>query len=225
MADITIFAGPSLYGSGIDRSAHPDINWLPPARRGDFDRLLEDGTVGAIGLADGTFHSYPSIAHAEIRRALERGWRVYGLCSMGAIRACEMAHLGMTPWGRVAEMFVKDPDLADDEVALVHGADEPYLPISEPLLHMREFLSQMKVRGLLDDGQEADAVARLHRRWYGERTLAQLRAEITAACRGHLSEQLHQAIKRFSDFRLKQQDLVAFVNTRPWLTQQPSSNP
>jgi hypothetical protein len=219
MAEITIFAGPSLYGAGIDRAAHPNIDWLPPARRGDFDRLLEGGGVGVIGLADGTFQSYPSVGHAEIRRALEAGWRVFGLCSMGAIRACEMAHMGMKPWGRVAEMFVQDADLADDEVALVHGADAPFLPISEPLLHIREFLRQMTARGLLEQCQADQVATRLHRRWYGQRTLSQLRAEVTASCAGGLSERLHSHIKQFSEFRLKQRDLSAFVQARPWLTQ------
>ncbi|MFK4705939.1 hypothetical protein ABIC83_002778 [Roseateles asaccharophilus] len=221
---VVIFAGPSLYGAGIDRSATPDIDWQPPARRGDFDRLLEASPPGVIGLADGTFHAFPSVGHAEILRALKGGWTVYGLCSMGAIRACEMKHLGMKPWGRVAEMFVADPDLADDEVALVHGADEPYLPISEPMLHIREFLAQADARGLLTSAQVEVITTRMHRRWYGERTLGQLRSEITAACGGRLSEQLLQAIKKFSEFRLKQKDLEAFIESRPWLCQESTGN-
>ena len=42
---------------------------------------------------------------------------------MGAIRAREMAHLGMRGFGRVFERFVAEDDFQDDEVALlvVHG--------------------------------------------------------------------------------------------------------
>lgn len=219
MTEIVMFAGPSLHGTGVVPEEHPGVQWLPPARRGDIDRLVDDRPRGAIALADGTFHSYPSVGHAEIRRALEAGWRIYGLCSMGAIRACEMAHLGMLPWGRVAGMFVEDQDLADDEVALVHGAEAPYMPLSEPLLHIREFLHQMAGSGLLTEEVARAVAARMQQRWYAERTLHRLRDELKQELKAELPPGIEGGLKHFQRFRLKQQDLVAFLNDRPWITQ------
>ncbi len=74
---ITIFAGPSLHGTEL-QAGPSGLCWVSPARRGDIAQLVESQAPGAIGLADGTFHSYSSVGHVEIRTAIERGWRVYG---------------------------------------------------------------------------------------------------------------------------------------------------
>ncbi len=220
---VHIFAGPTLFGTpfhadAAQRVPGAEIQWRPPARRGDIEALIaECREPGVLALADGTFHAYPSVRHIELRDALEAGWTVYGLCSMGAIRACEMAHMGMKPWGRVAQMFCADPDLADDEVALVHGAEHPFLPISEPMLHIREYLAQMIARGLLTLAQLDAVASSLRERWYGYRTLSNLRVELRAHADVSVHPQLEQALADFTPYRLKQQDLITFVATRPWL--------
>lgn len=216
---VYLYAGPSLFDSGLSQSDTSDIVWLPPARRGDIESLLaSEKTPGVIALADGTFHAYPSVRHIELRLAIEAGWLVYGLCSMGAIRACEMAHLGMRPWGRVAQGFVDNPGTPDDEVALVHGAEAPYLPISEPLVHIREFLAQMVVQGLLAACRAESVAHSLRERWYGERTLAQLRSELDRVGEPSDRPALTSQLQNFSRFRLKQIDLAAFVEAKPWLS-------
>jgi hypothetical protein len=223
---VHLFAGPSLYGTpwpDLAAETHGAseagaVCWRPPARRGDIDALCRaQAEPGVIALADGTFHAYPSVSHLELREALAAGWQVWGLCSMGAIRACEMAHLGMRPWGRVAGMFCADPDLADDEVALVHGAEHPYLPLSEPLLHLREFLAQMRLAGRLTAAQEAALAHALRERWYGERTLGLLRQELHRLAGAATAAALEPALADFAPFRLKQQDLMDFLADQPWL--------
>jgi ribosomal protein S12 methylthiotransferase accessory factor len=219
---VHIFAGPSLFGTPF-QDTEPDtqggtLAWLPPARRGDIAALAnQHETPGVIGLADGTFHSYPSVAHVELREAMQQGWLVYGLCSMGALRASEMKHMGMRPFGRVAQMFCDDPDLADDEVALVHGVDAPYLPFSEPMLHIRAYLGDMLVRGLLDQPQHAELVSVMRERWYAERTFTLLRDQLERIARPDARAALIAHLADFAPYRLKQQDLVHFVETRPWL--------
>ena len=220
MADIAfIFAGPSLFGADLDDRSNDGISWLPPARRGDIERLTaQHASPGTIGLADGTFHAYPSVGHVELREAIQAGWLVYGLCSMGAIRASEMKHMGMRPWGRVAEAFCTDKDFADDEVALVHGADAPFAPLSEPLIHIREFCADARRHGLLSVEQETLVIGRLRERWYGERTLANLRQELCSALGAeHLPDVLERSMDDFKPFRLKQADLRTFVALRPWI--------
>lgn len=219
---IHIFAGPSLFGTPF-AGDEPDtldgtVVWLPPARRGDIEALIKQHqTPGIIGLADGTFHSYPSVAHVELRQAMQKGWLVYGLCSMGALRACEMRHMGMRPFGRVAQMFCNDTDLADDEVALVHATEAPFLPFSEPMVHIREYLSQMLAKGLLEPSQHTEIVSHMRERWYADRTFALLRDEIRRVGRQDAQEALIAHLANFAPYRLKQQDLIHFVRAKPWL--------
>ena len=218
---VHLFAGPSLSGSryqdehGDARRALPEVTWHGPARRGDAQALLAQ-PPGVFALADGTFHSYPSIGHIELRDLLEAGWRLFGLCSMGALRACEMAHLGMRPWGVVAQRYVDDPDLPDDEVALVHGAEAPWLPLSEPLVHLRHFLDEMRREGVLDDERARTVASSLRERWYGERTLALLRRELDAVAAPAAWPRLHAALGEFARYRLKQRDLDQFLDAAPW---------
>jgi TfuA protein len=217
--DVFIFAGPSLFGTEIDTNSGNGISWLPPARRGGIEELVANvSTPGAIGLADGTFHSYPSVSHVELREAMEAGWTVFGLCSMGAIRVCEMRHMGMKPWGKVAHMFCDDANLADDEVALVHDSESPYAPLSEPLVHIREFLAKACQREWLMADQADRVVESLRQRWYGERTLANLRQTLREVLDlDELPTPIAGAIDSFEVYRLKQSDLLSFVNSKPWL--------
>ena len=216
---ITLYAGPTLFGTGIDTQATPGVRWLPPARRGDIDKLIAGQPgPGVVGIVDGTFHAYPSVSHHELRRALQAGWRVFGLCSMGAIRAAEMADHGMTPWGRIARRYVDDPDFNDDEVTLLHGTDEPWVPMSEPLLHMREFLARMRELGALGAAHEGAVLDSLQQRWYAERTLRALREALQAAlATTTLPPPIEAGLADFAPFRLKQADLLAFLRAQPWL--------
>jgi hypothetical protein len=145
------------------------------------------------------------------------GWRIYGLCSMGAIRASEMSRMGMIPWGKVARMFCSDRNLADDEVALVHSAEAPYAPLSGPMLHLREFCAQAQRQGLLNIEQANSILDSLQKRWYGYRTIANFRLALAdASVDEKLIVRLLAATNDFRPYRLKQADLVSFVNERPW---------
>ena len=68
---------------------------------------------------------------------------MWGLSSMGAIRAREMAHLGMRGYGSVYAPFATEGDFQDDEVALLHEPNAPYRPVSEPLVHLREAVAHL----------------------------------------------------------------------------------
>jgi|GEM_PF-250437 len=219
MTTVHLFAGSSAHGTPFaDAADGAGLIWRPPARRGDIETLLNEAREpGVIALADGTFHSYPAVGHAELRQALRGGWLVYGLCSMGAIRASEMRHLGLRPFGQVAARFCAEPDLADDEVALAHGADAPYLPLSEPLLHLRAYLAHMRELGLLSEDAEHALTVTLRARWYAGRTLPALRAELQRVADAAALPALLARLADFAPYRLKQQDLMRFVETRPWL--------
>ncbi|MET9901764.1 TfuA-like protein [Streptomyces sp. NPDC006446] len=190
------------------------VTLCPPARRGDIDALLS-GEPGILAIADGTFHSYPAVGHAEIRTALEQGWQIWGLCSMGAIRAAEMHTLGMQGFGEVFEAYAGDPDLDDDEVALMHSSEPPFRPMSEPMFHIRRFLADLATRHLLTQEQMAVIVDALKQRWYADRTLGALKNALTL--RGGLSTTVVEAeMANFDAFRTKQHDLLRFLKEEPW---------
>jgi hypothetical protein len=139
---IFLFAGPTLARSPHARVLVRGVSVRSPVKRGDVERLVEAypasrGRPGVIVLADGLFHDTLAVGHAELRAALRAGWRLWGLSSMGAIRAHEMAPLGMRGFGRVYERFQAEPDFQDDEVALLHGPAPEYRTLSEPLVHLR----------------------------------------------------------------------------------------
>src|SRR5438094_645965 len=96
MADVFLFAGPTLARA---RAIRPELDLggvheLPPAQRGDVPRLVrEHATPGVIAIVDGKFHQVLAVGHMEIRNAIAAGWTVWGMSSLGAIRAREMHHL------------------------------------------------------------------------------------------------------------------------------------
>ena len=137
---VILFAGPSLPPAA--RPEVPGAIWHGPARKGDVRRAAEE-RPDAIGLIDGYFEVVPSVWHEEILWALDRGIRVYGAASIGALRAAELDVYGMVGVGRIYEMF-RDGELEDDdEVALLHGPEElGYLPLTEAMVNIRATMEE-----------------------------------------------------------------------------------
>src|SRR5215470_6100004 len=209
-----IFAGPTLNGS-VKLSRLPRIKLLPPAKRGDVERLVSTRRPGIMAIVDGRFHQCLSVGHAEIRSALAGGWQVWGLSSMGAIRACEMRHMGMRGYGKVFELFCRDENFRDDEVALSHGPEPPYPALSEPLVHLRLWLHELVTMRLLHSAQERQLVKRLMAMWFGERTLFQARSMVLDLIPKHIHE-VDETLRNFDKFRLKTDDLYKFLQEQPW---------
>lgn len=212
-----VCVGPTRFGleqKAIDASG---CLILPPVKRGDVERIVQEYSPGNLAIVDGTFHSYPAVSHVELREALRKGWRIWGLCSMGAIRAYEMRTLGMVGFGKVYEQFEIHDDFRDDEVALIHGAEDPYMPITEPLVHIREFIRQMVDKSYLEHKQGNETIDRLANMWYGFRTLPLLRGMVIDTWQGS-HERLDEYLKEFSRFRIKTKDLAEFIETKPWLS-------
>ena len=120
---VHVFLGPSL-DLGQARALAPDAVFLPPAGLGDIHALARAGRTRAICLIDGRFQSTPAVWHKEILYALSRGIACYGAASMGALRAAELAGLGMHGVGGVFEQYASGALEDDDEVAVLHGPAE-----------------------------------------------------------------------------------------------------
>ncbi|MFZ3183962.1 MAG: TfuA-like protein [Pseudomonas sp.] len=210
----TLFAGPTLQGINSQLLFGDDLVLRPPIKRGDIERLVADSAPSTITIVDGVFHAHPAVGHAEILEALRAGWRIWGLSSMGAIRACEMDNLGMTGFGEVYRQFASDPDMSDDEVTLIHQAEEPFLPLSEPLIHIRHFLKQWTAEHIITVGDAQPILHHLENMWYGHRTLNCLREALLA--KNIEPEQIDSALSDFSAYRIKSLDLIDFLTLRPW---------
>ncbi|MBO9706534.1 MAG: hypothetical protein J7474_13640 [Arthrobacter sp.] len=212
-----VFVGPTR-SPVLDQAQNSDrIIIHGPARRGSITELLEDEELpGVISIVDGTFHSYPAVGHKEILAAINAGWSVWGLSSMGAIRAAELQSHGMRGFGAVFTRYADDPDFADDEVTVVHSDDGDYLLLSEPMVHLREYIAWLLARGAITSEQAVEATRSLKERWYGERTLDELAAVLQQLQPG-IGEQVRSDIQAFHPWRAKDADLTDYLTTKPWL--------
>lgn len=209
-----MFVGPTLNG-GAPIAQENGVKLLPPVKRGDVERLVSTRRPGVMAIVDGQFHQCLSVGHAEIRFALAEGWQVWGLSSMGAIRACEMRHMGMRGYGEVYEWFCRDDDFRDDEVALTHGPTAPYIALSEPLIHIRVWLQELVKRRLLTAAQEKRLLKELMSMWFGERTLPRVRAMVLSVIPDRAQE-VDETLAGFDRYRLKSRDLSEFLREQPW---------
>jgi hypothetical protein len=214
-SQLALFVGPTLQGVDLSEIDMSGAEILPPARRGDIQRFMA-GRVPDMHLAivDGIFHTYPAVGHVEIRSAIRSGWSIWGLSSMGAIRAAEMRDIGMKGFGEVYRQYVEDPTFDDDEVALLHAEEPPYSPITEPLIHVRSLVSEMLELGKLTSVQATRVIERLKNRWFGERTLPQLRLELKSV--GVSAAIVDEALLALPRHRVKSADLQAFLSKRLW---------
>lgn len=216
-----IFAGPTLAGlsehSLIERSG---FELRPPAARGDIRAILdgEHEGPGLIVIVDGCFHQSLALGHAELRRAIDAGWKVWGISSMGAIRAFEMRSLGMCGFGRVFEHFLSDDDFQDDEVALLHSPEPPYVPATEPMVHLRHLMLSLVNHQIIAFDAAQQVVDDLKACWFGERDLDLLHSRVHAIAGPEVGRATREIAGRLLPrCRIKSSDLAAFLERRIWL--------
>ncbi|MCI4239268.1 TfuA-related McrA-glycine thioamidation protein [Dickeya dianthicola] len=211
-----LFIGPTSYGLSLDEVITEETMVLPPVRRGDIQTLIESESPATIVIVDGTYHAYPAVSHVEIKNALKQGWNVWGMSSMGALRAAEMYTLGMRGYGSVFQRFVQDKDLPDDYVALVHGTESPWFPVSEPLVHI-EYLLQEAVRSsVIPSEMHEQLMHEMRNMWFGYRTLKYLRDK-TCTLPTQQRESFNAMLDRINDYRLKSMDVMDFFQQKPFL--------
>ena len=108
-SDVVAFLGPSLPAREARRLGPCRV--LPPARAGDVLAVLPERPL-AIALVDGVFETTPSVWQHELLLALDAGVAVFGGGSMGALRAAELAPLGVVGVGRIFRWY-RDGKLMD----------------------------------------------------------------------------------------------------------------
>jgi hypothetical protein len=210
-----IFAGPTLHGVPPGALRSMPFKLLEPAKRGDVDKLVHQHSPGIIVVVDGVFHNHPSIGHREIRIAIEQGWEVWGLASMGAIRACEMRSFGMKGFGEIFERYASDEDFTDDEVALLHEPEPPHEPVSEPLVHIRAVLRATVAEGSMPAACADEIDTKLREVWFGFRTLPRLIQLARERCPESVATLLGK-LRNIDAYRIKTLDLIRFLERQPW---------
>jgi hypothetical protein len=135
--DILAFAGPTRPLA----AAATGVVWMPPAAAGDM--LAASGRAPCtMVLIDGLMETRMPPLHKEILVLLANGFRVIGAGSMGALRAAELASLGMSGVGHIFAAYRQGRLVADDEVAVLHApAELGWRPLTEAMVDIRATLA------------------------------------------------------------------------------------
>lgn len=146
--DVVVFVGPTLPRE--EAAAIFDAIYLPPADQGAFVRAMRDHRPRALVLIDGAFGKVPAVRHKEILWTLAQGVPVLGAASMGALRAAELAAIGMRGYGSIYRWYALTPLADDDEVAVAMTPPElGARPLSEALINIRLTLRLACRRGIV----------------------------------------------------------------------------
>jgi hypothetical protein len=144
---LIVFCGPTIGRGEVERIGGVTVHG--PAKRGDV-YLATLSRPWGIAIVDGYFDQTPAVWHKEILWARSLGIRVFGSSSIGALRAAELSSFGMEGHGEIYKAFASGELTADDEVAIVHGAEEEgFRPLSEALVNMRWTLRAAEAQGVL----------------------------------------------------------------------------
>ena len=216
MAEVVLFAGPSAHGLPAWLFDRAGVRRLPPARRGDIHRLVEAAPhAGVILLCDGVFQAAPAVSHAELCGALDAGWQVWGVSSMGAIRAHEMRFEGMQGHGWVHAQFAVHADFKDDEMALLHFPEPPYFQVSEALVNIRYALACRAADLAVGTKSCTALIDALRGLWFGDRTEDRVR-ELMVEAAGMTSSQAEVLLRWLPSNRIKNMDLAGLLDAQPW---------
>jgi hypothetical protein len=189
MQRIVVFLGPSLPKQKAIEIL--DADYRPPAMRGDIFRAALEGAK-IICLIDGVFFQECSVAHKEIIYAMERGAKVLGASSMGALRASELNVYGMEGVGEIYRAYKNGDLISDDEVALIFDPIT-FEPLSEPLVNIRHNLDKALGLGLIERMTKNILFEIAKSTYFPDRNYESL----IKACFGLVSEQELESFRKF----------------------------
>ena len=159
MIRIIIYLGPSLpleeakYFLSSDNKR--EVIYAPPIKRGDAPKAVSEG-FDIIGIIDGVFFRESAVSPRELMEVLKTGIKIYGASSMGALRASELDRYGMVGVGKIYQWYRNNTLNSDDEVALSFDSEE-FVPISEPLVNIRETIKKAKNENIISQ-EESETI-------------------------------------------------------------------
>ncbi len=202
-----IFAGPSLSKEANELICQSGHRLFPPVERGDISKLINQSKKTPIVIVDGLFHQTLAVGHTEIMDALARGWKIYGVSSIGAIRAYELRNQGMIGFGRVYQRFLDEEDFQDDEVALLHLPEPMYIEVSEPLVHFRFCIEDLVDRSTISLGTGKKVIGDLKKMYFGDRTMEIFKKLLQDL----VNIPFEKLVPDFDKYRVKKLDLLNFL--------------
>ena len=176
-AAVHIFAGPTLSAQDA-LAVIPGALVHPPVAHGDL--LTLDARPGdVVVIVDGYYHQRAPVRHKELLHLIARGVRVVGCASMGALRAAELAAVGMIGYGRVFEMYAGGEIDADDEVAIAHLVGNSFEARNVPLVNVRFAAGCAVSAGAVSPAQGQAIVAAARSLHYTDRSWRAVSAVLT----------------------------------------------
>jgi hypothetical protein len=165
-----IFLGPTITIAEAN-SILPQAKYLPPVQCGDIIRVLRLQPK-IIAIIDGFFQDTAAVWHKELLLALEKGVKVYGASSMGALRAAELADLGMIGVGQIYTAYRSGAINDDDEVAVFHRpAESDYLSVSDAMVNIRATLAEAQSQDIINAETSSALINVAKQQYYKERSL------------------------------------------------------
>ncbi len=180
MRETVIFLGPTLDLAAARRIL--DAEYLPPIKRGDLARL--GSGVKNVGIIDGEFFQSLAVSPREVLAVLDRGIKVYGSSSMGALRAAETFPYGVIGVGKIFEWYRDGKVDSDDEVAVTYDP-VTYRPLSVPLINIRFCLKAAASEGVIEQS-EADEIINAVERLYFPFRSYQVVTKVCAQLEGYI---------------------------------------
>ena len=185
-----VFVGPTLPAAEV-AALLPGAEVRPPVAVLDVLRLLHARRrrlPARLAIIDGYFERMAAVWHKELLLALEHGVEVWGAASMGALRAAELAPLGVRGVGAIYRGFASGRLRADADVAVAHLPGEwGYQPVSVALVDVRDALARARRAGVVTARAAATMLALAERTFYGDRTWDALAAGLAARPRARLT--------------------------------------
>ena len=175
-----IFVGPS----GYNLPEHLFDGWicLPPCKQTDIMKLVETVQPTHIALVDGLYMSVPAPWHKEILLALEQNIQVYGISSMGALRAVELHTFGMIGYGSVYEYINNNEPIDDSIVAVVHDSENRnFKPITFAKIEIIYFYEALKQASFLSELNFQDLSKRLNKIYFPNLSKTKVLSELKSA--------------------------------------------
>lgn len=159
----------------LDSDENNTVIYKRPIKRGDLNQALNENP-DIIGIIDGVFHQNSAVGHKEILNVMNRGIKVYGASSMGALRASELDTLGMVGIGHVYKQYATGKVASDDDVAVMLDS-ESLEALSEPLINMDYVFTNAVSENIITSQEKEELIRIAKSTFYPKRNYAQTLSE------------------------------------------------
>ena len=197
---VLVFTGPTLSEDEV-LEILPHATVFAPIAGGDLWRL-NPSPEDTLVVIDGYYFQTIAIRHKELAALCDKGVRVIGAGSMGALRACELAPFGMIGVGKIFNWYLTGVIDGDDEIAVVHDKDaETFHSYTIALVNLRSTLSAAVAAGACDGDFAANVIQSVRGMPFSARTQPQI---VEAVSQLHGYESGHQLESIINDHYVDQ---------------------